>query len=232
MNLSTFSTLLVISVNTVFVNAQPTQLLLRDPPTLACASIDTARYAGSEYLPNLAGVRIKFADAAIVTLTLLLAISNGGLLWSAWRAQRSQRISSETQMRSYIGVTSVQPLHTVSNTIEVIIKNGGQTPAYDVAVWLDYSLENAVSQHAIEMLEGTERGVKSVSGPLWNGCERSTHLIVDNFDAVKSNRYFVFGIVAYKDVFGAKHFTTIQCHANYNKHGWSISHHSEGNKAT
>lgn len=190
--------------------------------TARCSAINNER--GSEFLPSILCHHIKIADAAVIFLTACLVLLNW-LLWS------TQRKSAESQVRAYVAVDSVDMLLSTGN-ITVGIKNGGQTPAYDVRAWLDYNLDEPFSIDDIEKMKYDTGDTKTVVGPLWNVGGRSLVFNIKDFDSVKPAVYYIAGVILYTDVFKKERSTTFQSKADFDGYGWVVSDHFEGGSAT
>jgi len=83
------------------------------------------------YLPSSGHVQIlgvKYGEWLLFAATM-------GLWWATWRLVKSAEKTAERQLGAYIGVESCR---VVTNDwgstfeVQVLIKNAGQTPAYDV----------------------------------------------------------------------------------------------------
>ena len=73
----------------------------------------------------------------------LLFAATMGLWWATWRLVRSAEKTAERQLRAYVLVTNITVSGVATDatpTADIIIRNSGQTPAYDVEVCIAVGL--------------------------------------------------------------------------------------------
>lgn len=155
-------------------------------------------------------------DAANYALwTLLLSVTGTGLLvWTLWET----RMTARRELRAYV---SVQPLGLGINPetgyaqAEIVLKNGGNTPAYNVEhVGIVFIGNQAAAEH-----EAMKPGRKEIGraspftlqiGHELNGILPSANnLTKDDIAAIHSGdkSLFLFGFARYEDTFGVKRMT-------------------------
>lgn len=155
-------------------------------------------------------------DAANYALwTLLLSVTGTGLLvWTLWET----RMTARRELRAYV---SVQPLglginpETGYTQAEIVMKNGGNTPAYNVEHGgIVFIGDQADAEH-----EAMKPGRKEIGraspftlqiGHELNGILPSANpLSKDDLAAIHSGdkTLFLFGFARYEDTFGVKRMT-------------------------
>jgi hypothetical protein len=174
-------------------------------------------------------------DEITAISTGFLAIITFGLVYVANR----QHTTARAQLRAYVMVEGAKVINFgATPTVQVTLKNSGQTPAHDVSVWgsVDVAIyplqEKADPPSTPPDQEGT---IGSGSFIYWTGTPDRT-LVRDEIDGVLSGEaaLYVFGKALYKDVF-RRDQTTEFCFAYGGPHrtpSGAMFQYKNWNKAT
>jgi hypothetical protein len=157
------------------------------------------------------------------------------------------RETAERQLRAYVVVQKSEirnfpPEPTPVETVQahVIVKNAGQTPAYDVISWIGMGLEEFPPKEPPPQPTFTGRPSKTVIGP---GLENhltiflEKHLQQEHLAALSKGTHalHVVGGIRYLDAFGKERHTTFNLFygGSYGLNtGRVLNHGPEGNEAT
>lgn len=214
------------------------------------ALVQTSNPAGSPG-PNyffhamLADCMAEFIDAnrdSITALaTVLLTIVTGGLVWIAYQ----QHVTTRAQLRAYVfqeGANLLDatqlPVPGPANQpwVELIIKNSGETPAYNVVHWGNVDVREASQE---ELLTIPPLAVRSklhlppngfATKGLWLRRNLSPQEVADIQTGARC--VFLYGRITYTDAFGRKHFTNyrLRYSGRYPPHGHgTFNYCDEGN---
>jgi hypothetical protein len=143
-------------------------------------------------------------------------------LWYATRdLVLSAEKTAERQLRAYVAITEI----TVENIdsreapiVDIHWKNVGQTPAYDFTIWANLSLREAertdfptdslppISKISLGAGMGGLTQIRSSKGPL------SPATLAALRDGIAI--FYVFGTLAYTDIFGVSRFTNFRSFLN------------------
>ena len=195
---------------------------------------------GTETLPVILGYRLKITDALLVVLTAFLAIYTRALnrstvkLWEAGErqievsrqslasAQKTLSLSEETagkQLRAYVGIERVSldgtdPGFAVKATI--VIKNFGQTPAFDERI----SLVMGAAPEGIEDIEVAETMDNSNPATVMPGSTIETRMPRRSSDPMVLSHIlrtggilWLVGKITYTDAFGGARVSNVRMYA-------------------
>jgi hypothetical protein len=210
------------------------------PKQIAAANADQGGNEASEYWV-IFGRRLKITDTTLVAVTFLIFIATCFLWWATRRLVREAQETSRRQLRAYIGYHGTHPCPNMDKTklahIQMVFKNFGQTPAYDVEFFLNCP---AVFKNEAEgkWSKGQSSYAKSVVNPgqfipynrgyqVPEVAARIADLTTADPDEPHSARAFVYlwGEVHYVDAFGGKRWTRFRWHVggmNIKDGEWSI----------
>ena len=169
----------------------------------------------------------------------LLFLATMGLWWATWRLVRSSEKTAERQLRAYIvvsakGIDIRGPENEVSVSVQIGVKNTGQTPAHALAIVsktellahpikmpFDFSLE--LGPDASRSILGAGEYIESDSKPAkpFDGNEM---MVAKEPEA--GARIYTWGTVTYRDVFGHPQWTNF-CSSLIFERGEAIAHASE-----
>jgi hypothetical protein len=93
---------------------------------------------GTEFWAAFLGYRLKVTDTLIAAFTALLFLATVALWLATRNLVRGAERTSEQQLRAYV-YTETTPLRLdqANLGVETLIKNSGQTPAYEVRSWTE-----------------------------------------------------------------------------------------------
>ena len=155
-----------------------------------------------------------YSGAWIAIFTIVLTGSTIGLWVSNERVLYHARKSSERQLRAYVYVSETTGKEAANSLeLSIDIKNFGQTPAYDVAVYIHSGEaewpDNDMPPHTIEELVQSATDFR----PTFNLAPG--HVTTNSFEArdprlseaisrAKIGKYaiFLYGLLTYRDAFG------------------------------
>ncbi len=183
-------------------------------------------------------------DRWLTYSTIVLAVVTAALAWFTfrlWGATGKLVVgadkTAERQLRAYLWVvpdvegkfSSISDLCT--RGVKLVVKNGGQTPAYGVKHFASIGLFESESD--LDDMDFSEPGSKFVLNP---GAEsylrigRSAPLSADDLARINASKAFVYiwGEVRYKDAFKREQWTKFRLRAM----GPSLMWCEEGNDAT
>jgi hypothetical protein len=179
----------------------------------------------------------KSIDDPVATFTLFLAVATVLLVGVVLMQVRDARISSERQLRAYVfnDHASLVDFDDIP-TIQVLIKNAGQTPAFSVVAW------NAVVLAQVPLIK-LERPAELTITRCNLGPGMSFH-VTTRLDALPqtkraairagSEALYVHGRADYIDAFGANRFLTwrlLYGEDSARRPDGSLEVHAEGNEA-
>lgn len=166
-----------------------------------------------------------YRDEILATFTIILAVSTI-LLWFATRdLVREAQETGRRQLRAYVGIRQSDFIRIAAgekSEFQIVVKNFGQTPAYDLETWTDIQVDTE-ERNLVWRFRTVEQGSnwrfrwynsgKKVLDP---GADYSILSADENvleqsaFEEIKSKRkkIFVFGKIRYRDSFRRKHITT------------------------
>jgi hypothetical protein len=189
------------------------------------------------YLPNEGHVHgeilgVKYGEWLLFAATM-------GLWWATWRLVRSAEKTAERQLRAYIvaganGVNINGPQNSVSVSMQIVIKNTGQTPAHDLTVVsktellehpikmpFNFTLISGPDPSRSVLGAGETTASESKSEKPFNGDEM---MVAAEPEA--GARIYTWGSVTYRDVFGHQHHTNF-CSSLIFDGSEAIAHASE-----
>jgi hypothetical protein len=145
----------------------------------------------------------------------------------SYRTLRAIRKSSERQLRAYVlpesagiydGTTVTPPQQGRANIpgIAMLIKNSGQTPAYNVISWLQLAVVAVRDEYMLTVPPLTQNFPNTLgangtfSKALWFDRQLTAGEIADIVSGVKA--IYVYGRIEYRDTFKKKHFSNFRLH--------------------
>jgi hypothetical protein len=188
---------------------------------------------------------VRITDSYIALFTGLLMAVTIGLIGVGYFTLHQMRVAEQRELRAYIGVVILR--ETISqlnpNTrprVPIVIKNFGQTPAYDVEVTTNIVPAEFPRSGALPFAgEESGEGSRTIIHP---GQELHTDCVAEKpLDAAEANRLrtesatrrlYLHGEVTYRDVFRKRHTTNFRLNndgsgATFQRFG----HSQEGNTA-
>jgi hypothetical protein len=168
------------------------------------------------------------------------------LIWRTLLATQDTVIETrrigERQVRAYVGVTdiSIERTDTDSPTVKLKIKNGGQSPAYKIAIRTGYVVNFKGSpQHADQNREQVERGFdigpgQEIHHPVY--VAELIWAVAQSTIRNKAGRFFIFGRIDYEDAFEVARETLFRFEFYETEDGIKDGEHfsitAEGNRST
>ncbi|WP_166294416.1 hypothetical protein [Bradyrhizobium sp. 2S1] len=127
---------------------------------------------------------------------------------------QTMRDIAERQLRAYVGISgsSIADVQTGAPMATVIIKNFGQTPAYDVEAWIHLW----VAEHPLnEVLPDAPPEMKKAKGTLYPGSTLIFQMPKDppvkkeyiHLLGTSEGTIYVYGGIIYRDIFNNRRFT-------------------------
>jgi hypothetical protein len=177
---------------------------------------------------TISGRRVKITDTLLVVFTFVLSVATVFLWLSTRRLVKGAENTAERQLRAYVFSERARIEDAFSpkgGSVLVVIKNFGQTPAYDHSVTFDYLLvgkgercpANEPRQTALSrghMAPSVPKGI-NISLRAWGSGERAA---LESGDQI----LYVFGRIRYTDAF-EKRRSTCFCYAFGGVYGSSDS---------
>lgn len=140
---------------------------------------------------------------------------------AATKAVEITRDTAERQLRAYVGVDSAIKVANREGpgfAVNVIIKNNGQTPAYDFTQWANVALEPMPLPKPFSIY-CRERGSVGILQP--QGQTLATPIFTREMlpleeQSIRNNAkaIYVYGEIDYRDAFGAQHHVTFRLRCN------------------
>jgi hypothetical protein len=236
---------------------QPQQQQQSAPPTPAPIIAPEQTPQPAIYQPNCASpadhdeadycAQRAMADAAYKQLDLIwlqnlitgaevagLLVVIGLTLITIWQTRTYNR----QQLRAYVMVVRIEVRNIGPATIpeaKLFLKNAGQTPAQDLTSYIRMGFAPFPLSERLT-LDKAEHVSRETVGP---GIERHITQVWDGllgFDrysalAAKTHAIFLFGYIAYRDVFGFNHRTNFRHYIGGNFGLESFTSHADGNEA-
>lgn len=222
-----------------------------DDPATAKAKKENCERINREKEPpetfSLFGWRsVKVSDAAIVLLTLLIAVFTGGLFWHEYKR-------APKELRAYVGVTEVEVIEVPDRKVQgvkiqlarVSFKNTGQTPAHDLTSWIceDVFNKNNPAEDSFKRVGDEGKGGVLVPGVTWT---RHVPIALNNLNwdnlEGESDAVWVWGGIDYTDSFGEPCTVSFRFWVGEKRERldnmrkpqfwWPLIPHKAGNKAT
>ncbi len=182
----------------------------------------------------------KFRTDPVATFTLILSIVTGLLWWSTRQLVLGAEKTAAQELRAYVFPRIDENMSYASDwyrSVPLMIKNFGQTPAYDVAHSLFIGLYKYPLDTTFDHSEQLSTSARSALAP--SEYSRMYACLPDDLNKAeidsiqkKQHAIFISGKVEYFDAFRQKHTTSICLYstgADFNK--GLLAYYHEGNHA-
>ncbi len=177
--------------------------------------LNNAKEIGTEFWPPLWGYRIKVSDSLLTFSTILLFFATLAVWWSTRNLVIGAEKAAKRQLRAYVFVAQVEigDVGTDKVKASIVIRNTGQTPAYDVTVSTGANAFNVPGDVTFTPTPVGPDSSRFVFGP--DGLGRRDiplHSIIGEPNAVTAIKagnaaLYVWGEIIYQDTFGKTQHT-------------------------
>jgi hypothetical protein len=173
---------------------------------------------GTEFWPPFYGYRLKITDTLVAAFTALLFFATVALWLSTRNLVRGADKTSKQQLRAYLlpDKAIVPRTDLVPTTIEINIKNFGQTPAYNVTSWLRTELVAADQVETDELFlfqETTKASIDVGPGGFLRLHRPVSVTLVD--ELIEGKVLVAWGSIKYRDIFRRCQFTTFRLQSRW-----------------